>query len=269
MATSGLAPSAPLAGLGEAELLDRAPDGFGLGLDKRDLRFVIHYGAPASLEQYAREVGLIGRDGEPAHASLLYAPEDRSKHEALLAELRLVPAHVFGIVRAIEPYAVERRPATLEAVALAAGLSRRAAELAAKALEDAGAITHTDGWIRPAVDLPALFDRARRLAAWLETLRKQDAHRLAMLGEYAREHGCRSEKLARLLGSPLGDGRCACSVCQPSLHPAVSSGAPPPVRREPAREFSITTFERRSLREQPRGLTAKLGDFGMLARSGR
>jgi ATP-dependent DNA helicase RecQ len=268
VATSGFTPAGTMAGVGEAELVERAPDGFGLGLDKRDLRFVIHYGAPASLEQYAREVGLAGRDGEPATAVLLHAPEDRSRNETLLAQLRLVPAHVLALARALEPRAIDSGNATLEALALSAALSRRTTELVAEALEDAGAIARTDGWARVLVDLPALFERARRLTAWLETLRKQDMHRLGAVAAYCANSGCRSAFLARYFGAATSGARCGCGACKPGSHPVSSTGAGPdelPRRRPPAQEFSVTRAG--ELREPARPLTVKLGDFGGFARA--
>jgi ATP-dependent DNA helicase RecQ len=270
VATSGFSACGSMAGLGEAELVERAPDGFGLGLDKRDLRFVIHYGSPASLEQYAREVGLAGRDGDSATAVLLHAPEDRSRSEALIAQLRLVPAHVLDLGRGRGQDALDNGSVTLEALALSAGLSRRTTELVAEALEDAGAIVRTGGWARVVVDVPALFERARRLSAWLETLRKQDMHRLGSVVAYCANLGCRSAYLARYFGAASSGARCGCAACQPGMHPVASAGAGSdelPRRRPPALEFSVTRAGQ--LREPSRPLTAKLGDFGALAARSR
>jgi ATP-dependent DNA helicase RecQ len=54
-----------------------ATNAFGLGIDKPDIRFILHYHLPGTTEAFYQEFGRVGRDGDWARSALLYDPEDR------------------------------------------------------------------------------------------------------------------------------------------------------------------------------------------------
>ncbi len=78
---------------------------FGMGIDRSDVRFVIHAGAPRSLEHYQQEAGRAGRDGLEAECVLLYSAADFLKWRVMLERSGELTDAARGLMRDMERYA--------------------------------------------------------------------------------------------------------------------------------------------------------------------
>ncbi len=86
-----------------------ATNAFGMGIDKPDVRLVIHADIPGSLENYLQEAGRAGRDREEARCILLYTPEDVERQFGMSARSRLTQKEIQTILRSLRNLDKKRR----------------------------------------------------------------------------------------------------------------------------------------------------------------
>jgi len=87
--------------MGELRVI-AATNAFGMGIDKPDIRLVVHGDIPGSLENYLQEAGRAGRDREPASCVLLFASEDVERQFSLSARSRLARHEIGAILKALK-----------------------------------------------------------------------------------------------------------------------------------------------------------------------
>ncbi len=218
-----------------------ATSAFGLGIDKPNIRYIVHYTAPASLEQYVQEAGRAGRDGRKANCVLMYDAKDRETHEALLQTSRIRPDQLYRLAAALVAWAGEDRVPSMEALTLSAQLGERQTKALLVVLEEAGLLTDDESGIRINVPASEFEEQARSLAGRFVTLRTQDSRRLDTVAEYAHTKECRAVFLRRYFGEEEGEPCGLCDVCR---------GAP---ERPSTFWQPIARPQRKQRRRRPRG----------------
>ncbi|MBX9245312.1 RecQ family ATP-dependent DNA helicase [Actinotalea ferrariae] len=211
---------------GSADLVV-ATSAFGMGVDRADVRFVLHAGPPPSLDAYYQEAGRAGRDDEPAVAVLFRTPDDFGFNQYLRSGGPPRPTTLRKVLTAVRRAAdggdvgdsdgggasgEGGGPPGLTRTELAerSGVSSRTLVRALASLAQVGAVDEVDGrWVpRPgALGVDALV---RAVAAEHERRQAVDRSRVELVRTYADTADCRRRVLLELLGEehPERCGRC-------------------------------------------------------------
>lgn len=193
-----------------------ATSAFGLGVDKADIRYVIHYQVPGSIEAYVQEAGRAGRDGLPARCILLWLEEDLSVQRHFLSEGPASRSQIKKLVDGLAAWTQEDRPvdAAVLAMSTEVGVTRTKAVL--EGLREGGMVEETDGQFRlvgdPGMDAVTLLTKRN------EERKTTDRRRLDSIVSYAEDDEvCRVVAIRKYFEDVEAPPCGRCDVCQPKL----------------------------------------------------
>ena len=188
-----------------------ATNAFGLGIDKRDLRFVVHYHFPGSVEAFYQEAGRAGRDGLPATCSVLYRVEDSRVQSYFLGGKYPDVEEAAKVALSLEHSPLGER-VQLEELADRSGVARRKARIVLALLKRHHLVREHrgGGWER-------LQDRLTsvNLSADLtdyEARREQDRAKLRAMVGFCQSARCRARFLLDYFGE-VSDENWVCGNC--------------------------------------------------------
>jgi ATP-dependent DNA helicase RecQ len=220
--------------MASADLVMVATNAFGLGVDKPNIRNVLHYHVPGSLEAYAQEAGRGGRDGKPARCVLLFSPDDVAIQEYFLSgtyPTKRQVRQVFGALEAFSAMAkdghrlTEETPPTVANVALSSSVGQQRTRTVLSLLKDEGFVLEKDGGLfyiaEPPPEQELLLERARQY----EARRIADRQRLDALLAYVKAPGCRNQVILEYLGEPQPPKCGRCDNCLRSREAALAASS--------------------------------------------
>jgi ATP-dependent DNA helicase RecQ len=195
-----------------------ATNAFGLGIDKPNIRFVIHYDLPGSVEAYTQEAGRAGRDGIESLCLLLYRQSDTRVQNYFLTGKYPDVEEVQKVFGTLQYFESQENGVSLSELRKILQLPLTKLKVILALLKKGGFITNVT---KSTYGLSALYrshpDLKLNLASY-ETKRSYDQSKLAMMLQYCETRSCRRKFILNYFGEDYDRPNCgACDNCRARL----------------------------------------------------